>query len=233
MNCVSDFVINESWDRVLDIADIKGRLAFIEQKRQTEKILPLNGENSDILLSLKLTDFDSVKVLIIGQDPYPNESDAHGLAFSKKNGDCPDSLKNIFRKINEEFGINNKNGNLTSWAKQGVLLLNRSLSYSKSESLAKRNRFWQPVINDILNLLLLREKPLVVMLWGNPANDLFKEDDSFYLDKQVLVLRASHPSMLGYKKETQFGSFYNCKHFSLCNEFLLKNNVNPIDWATD
>ena len=78
------YFINESWDNVLDIETIKNKLRIVEEKRKKEKILPLEGENSDILLSLKLTDFNKVKVLIIGQDPYPNEEDAHGLAFSKK-----------------------------------------------------------------------------------------------------------------------------------------------------
>ena len=92
-------LINESWDRVLDISVLREKLQIVEEKRKTEKILPLKAENSDILLALKLTNFDNVKVLIIGQDPYPNEEDAHGLSFSKKNGDFPDSLKNIFNKI--------------------------------------------------------------------------------------------------------------------------------------
>ena len=226
------FLINESWDRVLNISILQEKLQIIEEKRKTEKILPLSGENSDVLLALKLTNFDDVKVLIICQDPYPNEEDAHGLAFSKKSGDFPDSLRNIFNKINSEFGIENKNGNLTSWAKQGVLLLNRALTFSQNESLAKRNTFWRPVINDILQQLISRRKPLVIMLWGNPANQLFLESDEFYLKNKICVLRSSHPSMLGYKKETVFGSFYNCKHFSLCNKFLKENDIKEIDWQT-
>lgn len=226
------FLINESWDRVLNISVLQEKLQIVDEKRKIEKILPLSAENSDILLALKLTNFDDVKVLIIGQDPYPNEEDAHGLAFSKKSGDFPDSLRNIFNKIKDEYGIENKNGNLTSWAKQGVLLLNRALTFSQNESLAKRNTFWRPVINDILQQLISRRKPLVIMLWGNPANQLFVESDSYYLKNNILVLRSSHPSMLGYKKETVFGSFYNCKHFSLCNKFLKANDIKEIDWQT-
>lgn len=224
-------LINDSWDKVLDVKLIQQKLEDIKIKRNTQKILPLEGENSDVLLSLKLTNYNDVKVLIIGQDPYPNEEDAHGLAFSKKSGEFPDSLRNIFSKINEEYGIQNKNGNLTSWAKQGVLLLNRALTFSQEESLAKRNTFWKPVINDIIANLLNREKPLVVMLWGNPANTLFTESEEYYLVRKICVLRSSHPSMLGYKKETQFGSFYNCKHFSLCNKFLKEHHVQEIDWS--
>jgi len=226
-------IINNSWDNILNIELIKEKLSIIEEKSKTDKILPLKGENSDIVLALKLTDFKKVKVLIIGQDPYPNEEDAHGLAFSKKNGEFPDSLKNIFNKIKEEYGIDNKNGNLTSWANQGVLLLNRALTYSPNESLAKRNKFWQPVIDDIITQLINRKKPLVILLWGNPANQLFTEKDEYYLENNILVLRSSHPSMLGYKKETVFGSFYNCKHFSLCNNFLKSHNIKEIDWSTN
>lgn len=226
------YFVNESWDKILNIKELQDKINIIEEKRTTQKILPLKGENSDVLLALKLTKFEEIRVLIIGQDPYPNEEDAHGLAFSKKNGDFPDSLKNIFNKIQEEFGIENKNGNLTTWAKQGVLLLNRALTFSEEESLAKRNTFWKPIINDIVFNLIQRNTPLVIMLWGNPANNLFIENDDFYLSKKILILRSSHPSMLGYKKDTRFGAFYNCKHFSLCNEFLKKNNCKEINWQT-
>lgn len=225
-------LINESWDKALNTNLIKEKLEIVKDKRNTQKILPLEGDNSDVLLALKLTNFDLVKVLVIGQDPYPNEEDAHGLAFSKKNGQFPDSLRNIFNKIKEEYGIDNKNGNLTYWAEQGVLLLNRALTFSQDESLPKRNTFWKPVVNNIIEKLLERNKPLVIMLWGNPANNLFSESDEYYLSRNVCILRSSHPSMLGYKKETIYGSFYNCKHFSLCNKFLRENNLEEIDWHT-
>ncbi len=114
-------ILKDKWD------EIQKRRGGIE-----DEILPLEGENSGIYHALKVTDFNDVKVLIIGQDPYPNRDDAHGLAFSKKSGGVPASLKNIFLEIENNTGVKNTSGNLIPWAKQGVLLLNRVLSFEKN-----------------------------------------------------------------------------------------------------
>ena len=135
-------IISHSWEKALrqELSTIlKDKYKQIEKLRQTgELVLPVEEENSGIYNALSSVDFENVKVLIIGQDPYPNIEDAHGLAFSKKTGKCPASLKNIFAKIKEETGIENTNANLTHWAQQGVLLLNRALTFTKTETLAKR-----------------------------------------------------------------------------------------------
>ncbi len=225
---MSQFIINKGWDRVLDLKVIEKKLSLINSERKNNKILPVEGNQSGIFYALKLTDFEDVRVLIIGQDPYPNENHAHGLAFSTKSGVVPDSLKNIFNKIKQETGINNTYGNLEYWAKQGVLLLNRALTYQENKTVYG---FWKPVIIDIIENLLKRDKKLVIILWGNPANELFDKNKilSQYLNSdKVLVLRSSHPSNLGCNKEGKYGSFNNCKHFSQCNNFLDK----PIDWHT-
>ena len=168
-------LIGESWYKVLSDDErscLEEKFYMVEQKRKTQEILPYEAENSGIYHALKITPFDKVKVLIMGQDPYPNKEDAHGLAFSKLSGKIPASLKNIFENIKVDTGVNNISGNLTPWAEQGVLLLNRALSFSKEETLASRNKFWLPVINIIINKLIERKKPLVIILWGNPANDI-------------------------------------------------------------
>jgi uracil-DNA glycosylase len=197
--------------------------------------LPVVEENSGIYNALSSVDFENVKVLIIGQDPYPNIEDAHGLAFSKKTGKCPASLKNIFAKIKEETGIENTNANLTHWAQQGVLLLNRALTFTKTESLAKRTKFWAPVVDGIIEKLLNRNTPLVVILWGNQANEI----EQFCNTKDnILILRSSHPSNMGNAKNTpimdgKIPAFTQAKLFGRCNEFLKQNGLKEIDWSTD
>ncbi len=231
-------IISHSWEKALrqELSTIlKDKYKQIEKLRQTgELVLPVEEENSGIYNALSSVDFENVKVLIIGQDPYPNIEDAHGLAFSKKTGKCPASLKNIFAKIKEETGIENTNANLTHWAQQGVLLLNRALTFTKTETLAKRVKFWAPVVDGIIEKLLNRNTPLVVILWGNQANEI----EQFKKTKDnILVLRSSHPSNMGNAKNTpimdgKIPAFTQAKLFSKCNEFLKQNGLKEIDWST-
>ena len=236
-------IIGESWFNILNSEEVKcfeDKYTASNLKRSTQEILPYEEENSGIYYALKITPFDKVKVLIIGQDPYPNKDDAHGLAFSKKSGKIPASLKNIFAKINEDCGVNNVSGNLTPWAKQGVLLLNRALTYSKDESLASRNKFWQPVIDIIIDKLIKREKPLIIILWGNPANDIPQfsfEMEEEYKKHKVYILRSSHPSNMGNAKNSELKdgkiqAFTSAPNFSKTNEILKSLSEKEIDWST-
>ena len=201
---------------------------------------PYEAENSGIYHALNITPFDKVKVLIMGQDPYPNKEDAHGLAFSKLSGKIPASLKNIFEKIKEDTGVNNVSGNLTPWAKQGVLLLNRALTFSKNESLAVRNKFWLPVIDIIINKLLERKKTLIIILWGNPANDIEQfsfEKEEEYKKNNIYILRSSHPSNMGNAKNSvlkdgKIGAFTQTPNFRLTNEILKSLGEKEINWQT-
>ena len=134
----------------------------------------------------------------------------------------------------------NISGNLTPWAKQGVLLLNRALSFSKSESLASRNKFWLPVIDIIINKLLKREKPLVIILWGNPANDIEQfsfEREEEYKKHNIFILRSSHPSNMGNAKNStlkdgKIGAFTTTPNFKKTNELLKSLGEKEIDWRT-
>lgn len=237
-------LIGESWYNALNE---KERACFIEKyneietKRKTQEVLPYEAENSGIYYALKITPFDIVKVLIMGQDPYPNKEDAHGLAFSKLSGKIPASLKNIFEKINEDTGAGvNVSGNLTPWAEQGILLLNRALSFSKSETLASRNKFWLPVIDIIINKLIEREKPLVIILWGNPANDIEQfsfEKEEEYKKHNIFILRSSHPSNMGNAKNStlkdgKIGAFTVTPNFRKTNEILKSLGEKEIIWRT-
>jgi len=240
-------IIGKAWAEALnqnELEILKTKWNEIQKRRGEieDEILPLEGDESGIYYALKATDFNDVKVLIIGQDPYPNREDAHGLSFSKKTGGIPASLKNIFAEIESCTGTRNSTGNLGAWAKQGVLLLNRALSFEKNLSLAKRLKFWKPVVDIIINKLLNRKEPLVVMLWGGPANtmDIFPiSKDEEFKKKNIYILRSSHPSNMGNAKNTRImvdnkevDAFMGCRHFSACNEILKKFNKPQINWQT-
>jgi len=223
-----------------EIKGLKEKIEYTAKQRREYQILPLEGENSGVLLALKLTPLSRVKVLIFGQDPYPNPDNAHGLAFSNKNGKIPASLKNIFAEIKRDTGIENSSGNLSAWAENGVLLLNTALTFSRENSLKKRFEFWEEVIDDIINRLISRRKPLVIMLWGNSANSLKQfplEKDGEYLKNNILILRASHPSNMGSANKTpimegRVSAFCGCGHFSKCSSFLKEHGIEPADWHT-
>ena len=236
-------LIGDSWYSVLTQDErncLEEKYLLIQEKRKSQEILPYEAENSGIYYALRITPFDKVKVLIMGQDPYPNKEDAHGLAFSKLSGKIPASLKNIFEKIKEDTGAINVSGNLTPWAEQGVLLLNRALSFSKEETLASRNKFWLPVINIIINKLLERDKPLVIILWGNPANDIEQfafEKEEEHKTHHVYILRSSHPSNMGNAKNSvlkdgKIGAFTSTPNFKKTNEILHSLGEKEINWQT-
>ncbi len=239
-----DNLIDKTWYNVLTQEErccLEEKFLIVEEKRKKQEILPYEAANSGIYYALKITPFDKVKVLIMGQDPYPNKEDAHGLAFSKLSGKIPASLKNIFEKIKEDIdGVENTSGNLTAWAEQGVLLLNRALSFSKEETLAIRNKFWLPVIDIIINKLLERKKPLVVILWGNPANDIEQfsfEKEEEYKKHNIYILRSSHPSNMGNAKNSvlkdgKIGAFTVTPNFKKTNEILNSLGEKEINWQT-
>lgn len=194
---------------------------------------------------------EDVKVLIIGQDPYPDEAKAHGLAFSYKNGEIPasDSLKNIFDKIKEDLQIDNSYANLSAWKEQGVLLLNTALTFAGENNRDFHLKSWDKFVNQVISKLLEvkteTNQPLVVMLWGGKANELKplaykgKENEKAYQEKYpfIRILRSSHPSN-NYQACTkainngEIPAFKNTdfKPFKECNEFLGKDKA--INWQT-
>lgn len=181
----------------------------------------------DIFNAMKITSYEDVKVVIIGQDPYHGENQAHGLSFSVKKGIAPPpSLVNIFKEIKYDVGVDNsgKHGELTKWAEEGVLLLNSCLTVRAGKANSHRGMGWENFTDDVIRLLNQREKPMVFMLWGANA----KAKAQLITNPAHLVLTAAHPSPL-----SAYNGFFGCKHFSKANDFLVKNGMTPVNWSID
>lgn len=193
---------------------------FLIEEYKTKTIYP---SMYDIFNSLKLCDYDDVKVVILGQDPYHGEGQAHGLSFSVKEGvEQPPSLKNIFKEIENDLGIQmSKSGNLTPWEKEGVLLLNTVLTVRKDQANSHKGKGWEIFTDKIIEILNNREKPMAFILWGNNA----KTKQILITNKKHLVLCAPHPSPL-----SAYNGFFGCKHFSKVNNFLKENDISEINW---
>lgn len=177
----------------------------------------------DIFNALKYTSYSDVKVVIIGQDPYHGEGQAHGMCFSVRNGvEPPPSLKNIFKEIQAETGIEPpETGELTSWARQGVLLLNAVLTVRAGQANSHRGIGWETFTDRVIELLNEREKPIVFLLWGANA----KRKAEKVTNPIHTILSAAHPSPL-----SAYNGFFGCGHFNRCNEILKQNGETPIDW---
>lgn len=176
-----------------------------------------------IFTALKKTPYEQVKVVLLGQDPYHGPGQAHGLAFSVPAGVVlPPSLRNIFQEINSDVGAEiPKNGNLRFWAKQGVLLLNTTLTVRKGQAGSHGGKGWEQFTDKIIKQLNVKETPLVFLLWGNHARSKAR----FLTNPNHLILETVHPSPL-----SAFRGFFGCAHFSQANAFLEKTNQTPIDW---
>lgn len=182
--------------------------------------------SDDIFNALHFTPMSDVKVVILGQDPYHEPGQAHGLSFSVKPGiDIPPSLVNIYKELNSDLGCKiPNNGFLEKWAKQGVLLLNTLLTVRAHQAFSHQGKGWEDFTDAILKEVNKIDRPVVYMLWGKPAQSKIK----FLDNPKHLILTAPHPSPL-----SAYRGFLGCKHFSQCNDFLISNGINPIDWQIE
>jgi uracil-DNA glycosylase len=197
--------------------------SFVDEEYKNKTVFP---ERKNIYASLENTPFDKVKVVIIGQDPYHGEGEAHGFAFSVKPGiKIPPSLKNIYKELNTEYGcyIPN-NGYLMKWAEQGVLLLNTVLTVEKDKPASHQGKGWETFTDRIIEEIDKKDKPVVFMLWGNFA----KSKKKLLTNKNHLVLESPHPSPFSARH-----GFFGNNHFKLANEYLSKNGIDPIDWQIE
>ncbi|MBM3444547.1 MAG: uracil-DNA glycosylase [Bacteroidetes bacterium] len=174
--------------------------------------------------AFNLTPLEQVKVVIIGQDPYHGPGQAHGLSFSVQNSTAlPPSLLNIFKEIEQDLGVRMSrcNGDLTQWAKQGVLLLNATLTVRANQPNSHSGLGWQQFTDAVIQLINEQKNHVVFMLWGNFAREKGKHID----EKKHLVLRSPHPSPFSADK-----GFFGSQHFSKTNEYLILHGIEPIDW---
>ncbi len=197
--------------------------AFVQNEYRTNVVYP---SAEDIFNALHLTPLSDVKVLILGQDPYHNEHQAHGLCFSvMKDQEIPPSLVNIYTELQSDLGcyIPN-NGYLVKWANQGVLLLNTVLTVRAHQANSHQGKGWEYFTDAIIKAVNEQDRPIVYMLWGRPA----QSKRSMLNNPKHLVLTAPHPSPL-----SAYRGFFGCKHFSKANDFLVKNGSTPIDWQIE
>jgi uracil-DNA glycosylase len=200
---------------------------FIELKNfliEEKKNYIIYPPGNKIFAAYDNTPFDKVKVVIIGQDPYHNPNQAHGMCFSVNKGVAiPPSLQNIFKELHNDIGCKiPDHGNLTEWAKEGVLLLNAILTVRQFVAGSHRNKGWEKFTDATIKILSENKKNLVFILWGNYA----KEKKHLIDSSKHLILTAAHPSPLSANK----GGFFGCKHFSKTNEYLIEHNIEPINW---
>jgi len=218
---------NNDWDKLLEGEFEKDYFIklkeFLENEYATKTIYPAK---EDIFNALRYTSCGDVKVVILGQDPYHGEGQAHGLAFSVKPGVAPPpSLVNMFKELNSDLGLKiPNNGCLTKWAKQGVLLLNAALTVQEGNANSHQKKGWEKFTDRIIEILNSREKPVIFLLWGNNA----KEKLSIIKGYNHYVLSTVHPSPLSASR-----GFMGCRHFSKVNNILTQIGEMPIDWQIE
>lgn len=214
---------NKKWDLILK-EEIKkeyfAKLGIFVKKEYKNKIIFPKYEN--IFNALKLTDYDQVKVVILGQDPYHGINEAHGLSFSVQKGvKRPPSLNNIFKELYDDLKIKRENNDLTDWAKQGVLLLNSVLTVEKDKAFSHQGKGWEIFTDEIIKKLNERKKPVIFVLWGTAAR---KKKELINLNKHY-VIESAHPSPL-----SAYHGFFGSRPFSKINNILKSNNEKEIEW---
>ena len=217
-------MIGNDWDNILNIVwnsdGFKKFISIINNEYKTKTIFP---EKHNIFNALKLTSYKDVKVVIVGQDPYHGINEAHGLSFSVQKGiKIPPSLKNIYKELEDDLNIKPiDNGDLTKWAKEGVLLLNSVLTVEKDKPASHKGLGWELLTDFIIQELNKKEEPIVFILWGNFA----RSKKEIITNRKHLIIESTHPSPFSARN-----GFFGSKPFSKTNNFLIKNNRKPIDW---
>ena len=219
--------LGNSWDMLLKDEFEKDYYLklrqFLKEEYSTQTVFP---HMDNIFNALKYTAYEDVKAVILGQDPYHGEGQAHGLCFSVQKGvEPPPSLKNMFKELNSDIGMDIPNhGELTKWAKQGVLMLNTVLTVRKGMANSHRGMGWETFTDRVIEFLNVREKPIVFLLWGSSA----RAKKKLITNPKHYILETVHPSPL-----SAYNGFFGCKHFSKTNEILQSMGSTPIDWSLD
>ena len=220
-------IIGNDWDNILNKEFEKEYYqqlrTFLDKEYQEKTIYP---KPKDIYNALRLTPYKDTKVLILGQDPYHEENQAHGLAFSVNKGiQIPPSLLNIYKEMASDIKTYvPNNGYLVKWAKQGVLLLNTSLTVEAHKANSHSNKGWEILTDEIIKCLNDKQELMVFILWGRNARNKKK----YITNSKHLIIESAHPSPL-----SAYGGFFGSMPFSRTNDFLIKNNISPIDWQIE
>lgn len=218
-----DYIISKDWSEILssrfNIEYKRELFSWLNVEYATKIIFP---PREKIFNALNLVPANKTKVVIIGQDPYHTFGQADGLAFSCHNGTPQPSLRNIFKEINDDLGLEmSTSTDLTPWAKQGVMLLNTSLTVIEHQPASHSNKLWHKFTTEIVKILNEQNQPIVFMLWGNHAKAFLP----LLNNPNHLILVSAHPSPF-----SAHSGFFGCKHFSKCNNFLISHGLTPIDW---
>ena len=217
-------MIGNDWDTILEpVEKSEGFKRFMSKVKEEYESYTCYPEYKNIFNALKTTSYKDTKVVIIGQDPYHGEGEAHGLSFSVQKGiKLPPSLQNIFKELYDDLGIKNGNsGDLTPWAKEGVLLLNSILSVRKDSPLSHKDLGWQLLTDHIIKLINLKKEPVVFILWGSFA----RSKKEFITNPKHLIIESTHPSPFSARS-----GFFGSKPFSKTNNFLKKNGLKEINF---
>ena len=218
-----DYTLEKNWSEKLSSRfsqEYKKELfSWLEKEYATKTVFP---PKEKVFNALNLVPVEQVKVVIIGQDPYHTFGQADGLAFSCHNGTPQPSLKNIFKEISSDLGLKmSESTDLTPWAKQGVMLLNTSLTVIEHMPASHSNKLWHTFTTEIVKILNELNQPIVFMLWGNHAKSFLP----LLNNSNHLILQSAHPSPF-----SAYNGFFGCKHFSKCNNYLMEHGLIPIDW---
>lgn len=219
--------INNNWAEALADEFSKDYYSSLENFLKKEELdNTIFPKKEDIFNAYNITDINNVKVVILGQDPYHGINQSHGLAFSVNDGiKFPPSLRNIFKELLDDVGCKEpKSGNLSSWAKQGVMLLNTVLTVQANNAGSHQGRGWEEFTDATIKIINQRCCNVVFILWGKPAQSKVKLIDS----TKHLILKAPHPSPL-----SAYRGFFGSKPFSLTNQYLLENRKEKIDWCLE
>lgn len=216
-------MINREWDKILKDefqSDYFKELGvFIKSEYKTKRIYP---EYERIFDAFRYTDYDKVKIVILGQDPYHGDNEAHGLSFSVREGIAmPPSLRNIFKELESDIGVKRTQTDLTDWAKQGVLLLNSIMTVVKDSPLSHKNKGWEKFTDNVIRKLGKREEPIVFILWGSYA----RSKKELIENPNHKIIESVHPSPLSANR-----GFFGSKPFSETNLFLEQNGIEGICW---
>lgn len=216
-------MINKEWDIILkdefQANYFKNLGIFVKSEYKNKIVYP---EYERIFDAFRYTDYDKVKVVILGQDPYHGDKEAHGLSFSVREGvSMPPSLRNIFKELESDMGVKRTQTDLTDWAKQGVLLLNSIMTVVKDSPLSHKDKGWEIFTDNVIRILGKREKPIVFILWGNYA----RSKKSLIENSNHMIIESVHPSPLSASR-----GFLGSKPFSKTNLFLEQNGIEGIRW---